>query len=705
MVVQLFLHQDLERLGINSVGANESYWNELVPKATRDRLKRPVLAYKYAPPISRSFCNYGQLSSISLTGCEKILNSPCQCKNPSFRPYVDAHTEHVITTDTSIMRNATLQSLMAKGTKYHCTVHPNDNIKGDNTREMVQHDLHRAFEAWRRNIETNFGTSDMGATMDWNQFVLAKAEELVMSSDMLNSTPPTHNPPSKEDQKQLSFIHRHFVITTVDKAENNFCIICKKLYLQECLKELQQGVAYVPTDRTERDILISGSKFTTHFNRDITETRDNTTPVDDETVNTGDTKIPNFHIRVKLHKEPLGYRFVAGSKDAPLTSVSQWLTSALKALIPEVHRMWKNVAQRIPDATPDLNSWIISDSEEVSRLCRATNRSRMNRQPMPLATYDSTSVYTTLSQDDMKTRLASLITSIFDHKRETSRACILMVDKYGHHEWCNNPRKGLHGIKMQFTKEAIIEAISSLVDNTYVKFAGRLWHQIVGIPMGTNCAGFLANLYCFTYELDYLVRVVDDNNFEMARELLRTKRYIDDLVTLDCNLLPRHLYLPDGIYPREILSLVAAAQGETVPYMDLLIRQNRRRGLITSIYDKRLEAKYANINVIRYPDTQSVMATKAKYGIVTSQLYRFLRRCTLATDFVYNISLVLHRLLNKGYHTKLLWAQVRHFMLRHPHIYAGKSVRTWCNRIRAKIDHLSLGHCKPGPLGQIMTDP
>jgi len=223
---------------------------------------------------------------------------------------------------------------MARGTKYRCTVHPNDNIKGDNTREMVQHDLHRAFEAWRRNIETNFGTSDMGATMDWNQFVLAKAEELVMSSDMLNSTPPTHNPPSKEDQKQLSFIHRHFVITTVDKAENNFCIICKKLYLQECLKELQQGVAYVPTDRTERDILISGSKFTTHFNRDITETRDNTTPVDDETVNTGDTKIPNFHIRVKLHKEPLGYGFVAGSKDAPLTSVSQWLTSALKALIP-----------------------------------------------------------------------------------------------------------------------------------------------------------------------------------------------------------------------------------------------------------------------------------------------------------------------------------------------------------------------------------
>jgi hypothetical protein len=120
------------------------------------------------------------------------------------------------------------------------------------------------------------------------------------------------------------------------------------------------------------------------------------------------------------------------------------------------------------------------------------------------------------------------------------------------------------------------------------------------------------------------------------------------------------------MFPECSLSLVAAAHGETVPYMDLLIRQNRRRGLITSIYDKRLEAKCANINVIRYPDTQSVMATKAKYGIVTSQLYRFLRRCTLATDFVYNISLVLHRLLNKGYHRALVpWIRTSIRLYRH----------------------------------------
>ena len=81
-------------------------------------------------------------------------------------------------------------------------------------------------------------------------------------------------------------------------------------------------------------------------------------------------------------------------------------------------------------------------------------------------------------------------------------------------------------------------------------------------------------------------------------------------------------------------------------------------GLITAIYDKRLDSKYDSINVMRYPDRESVLASKANHSIVTSQMYRFLRRCTRAADFVYNISLVIHRLVLKSYHTGLLWAQI-----------------------------------------------
>eukprot|EP00976_Prorocentrum_cordatum_P044693 904260-Prorocentrum_minimum.AAC.1 len=143
---------------------------------------------------------------------------------------------------------------------------------------------------------------------------------------------------------------------------------------------------------------------------------------------------------------------------------------------------------------------------------------------------------------------------------------------------------------MFFNADKIISAFAFLVDNTYVRFAGRLWHQVIGIPMGTNFAGFLANLYCFTYEFDFLRRVVKDASKSiLAREMSPTKRYIDNLITIDCVEVPQHLHLPEVIYPKDILTLVLAAEGNTVPYMDLFIRQNRRRGLLTAIYDKRLE--------------------------------------------------------------------------------------------------------------------
>ena len=76
--------------------------------------------------------------------------------------------------------------------------------------------------------------------------------------------------------------------------------------------------------------------------------------------------------------------------------------------------------------------------------------------------------------------------------------------------------------------------------------------------------------------------------------------------------------------------------------MDIFVCQNRRRGLITTIYDKRLDDKFKNIQGIRYPHTDSCLANMAKYRVVTSQMHRFARRCSLRSDFVYNTRLVIH---------------------------------------------------------------
>ena len=43
----------------------------------------------------------------------------------------------------------------------------------------------------------------------------------------------------------------------------------------------------------------------------------------------------------------------------------------------------------------------------------------------------------------------------------------------------------------------VCDALSYLLDDIYIKFDNKLYRQIVGIPMGTNCAPLVADLFYF----------------------------------------------------------------------------------------------------------------------------------------------------------------------------------------------------------------
>ena len=49
------------------------------------------------------------------------------------------------------------------------------------------------------------------------------------------------------------------------------------------------------------------------------------------------------------------------------------------------------------------------------------------------------------------------------------------------------------------------EALTFLLDNIYIRFGSKLYRQIVGIPMGTNCASHVADLFLFCYERDFML--------------------------------------------------------------------------------------------------------------------------------------------------------------------------------------------------------
>ena len=50
----------------------------------------------------------------------------------------------------------------------------------------------------------------------------------------------------------------------------------------------------------------------------------------------------------------------------------------------------------------------------------------------------------------------------------------------------------------------IINMLEFLIDNIFVIFAGRVFQLTVGIPIGTNCATVLADLFLCSYEADFI---------------------------------------------------------------------------------------------------------------------------------------------------------------------------------------------------------
>ena len=79
----------------------------------------------------------------------------------------------------------------------------------------------------------------------------------------------------------------------------------------------------------------------------------------------------------------------------------------------------------------------------------------------------------------------------------------------------------------------VCEALIYLLDNIYIRFCTKLYRQIVGIPMGTNCAPLVADLFLFCYERDFMTSLSDVKQAEIIEAFKSTARYLDDLLNID----------------------------------------------------------------------------------------------------------------------------------------------------------------------------
>ena len=69
------------------------------------------------------------------------------------------------------------------------------------------------------------------------------------------------------------------------------------------------------------------------------------------------------------------------------------------------------------------------------------------------------------------------------------------------------------------TSSEIVEMFSFLMNNIYVKFQGKVYRQVIGIPMGCDCAPKVADLFLYWYEHSYTAKSVLDGNVNVASKL------------------------------------------------------------------------------------------------------------------------------------------------------------------------------------------
>ena len=112
----------------------------------------------------------------------------------------------------------------------------------------------------------------------------------------------------------------------------------------------------------------------------------------------------------------------------------------------------------------------------------------------------------------------------------------------------------------------VCDALSFLLDNIYIRFGTKLYSQIVGIPMGTNCAPLVADLFLFCYERDFMKYLSSDkvNQVDFIKAFNSMSRYLDYLLNIDN---PYFTGMVKQIYPPELQLNKANTSDTEAPFL------------------------------------------------------------------------------------------------------------------------------------------
>lgn len=304
-------------------------------------------SFKYTKTLGSLCFNYRQVSN-DLDN----KNYKCVCNSDLYSKFIDPDFNHVITGKIEFLPYEELKSLLGFGTKYRYIHFYNKNL----LIKIFKNDLYSFCVKISKSCDIPFEYF-----LEWyynflNFFTkfITKYQFKIDNKIKLNM---------QKIKIQITKIQENFVITPIDKANNNFAFICKKFYCDTLNNEIQNSQTYniqtIPLKVIQKRIIAFSKRL--NFNLDL-------------------IKFPFLFCTPKMHKSPLKFRFITNSRFCFNNKINKKFQSYLKIIFSEIKKE---------------ENWIINNSFCISEFLKTNKCTTIN-------TFDFENLFTSIPLNSLK---------------------------------------------------------------------------------------------------------------------------------------------------------------------------------------------------------------------------------------------------------------------------------------------------------------
>ena len=257
--------------------------------------------------------------------------------------------------------------------------------------------------------------------------------------------------------------------------------------------------------------------------------------------------------------------------------------------------------------------WVLRNGDTVIENINIIKRKKKAKS---IATYDFSTLYTIIPHDKLIKRLRNVIDFVFEGGNR-KHICIC---KKNFAYWRKKSKDNI-----AFSKSALKTSLKHLIQDCYFMVGNSPPRQKMRMPMGIDPAPFWGNLFLYTCENECMSELIPNDKVK-ARHFHATKRFIDDLGTLDDWVVFSDVY--KDIYPPE-LQLKVELSGTHAIFLNLDITV-KDGVFVHKLFDKRDAFRFF---IVCMPYVDSNILKSIFYSALVGEYLKIARSSLLCKDF------------------------------------------------------------------------